>query len=855
MADHPGDASARPDKGATDVRRVAPKAPVLQVPLRVSLMVDLSFALLLLERLAAALVPAVAVLALFIAVAGIGLPRALPVWGHVALLALFAAGFLYALYRGFRAFRWPRRQQALRRLEADSGLDHRPLTHIDDKPAGDIDPAMLALWQRHRQRLLTAIDRLDLGGPDTGLARRDPFALRHAALLLALVGVVVAGGAWQRRLDVALIPNFTGVEVGDTVTIEAWITPPEYTALPPISLAYDPDAEKTQPIDVPAGSRLLMQAQDLPTSGLTGPAVLQANAAETPFDVLDATTQRAEMVLQNGDVIGVKSGLGTVAEWPIRVLPDLAPKPAFTGDPTTTDRGVLRLGYQSEDDYGTTDLRLVVGRGAESLELKLPLGQASPAKTGGKIAKGAAYQDLTAHPWAGLEVELRLVARDALGQIGASAPIGLTLPERKFYHPVARAIAEERKRVAADWQTRKSVANELRILKAQPEAYDGNVAAFLGMDFAQRRLAREDATAADLPPILKLMWDTALDIEDGGTSIALQEFRRLQQELMEALERGASDEEIQRLMNQLQEAMNRYMQDMMQQLQRAVENGMPLQRLSPNGLQLSQRDLNQMLEDARRMAESGAKDSAKQMLDQLQRLMENLQAGVPTVMMMPGGQQGQQLSNELARLMQRQQELLQQSFNAQRGQQPGGQQEGMGEGEMGQGNQGEGMGNGPGSGAFGQEQLRRDLGNLMRQFGEAFGDLPQGLGQAEQAMRDAVDALNQPNYGNAAEAQNEALNQLQQGMQAAQQMMQRQMGANPGPGQRDQMDPLGRTVPNREEGATGNTYNTYSGDGVDTSGGELERARRIFEELRDRRNDPARPKDERDYLDRLLKQF
>ena len=153
------------------------------------------------------------------------------------------------------------------------------------------------------------------------------------------------------------------------------------------------------------------------------------------------------------------------------------------------------------------------------------------------------------------------------------------------------------------------------------------------------------------------------------------------------------------------------------------------------------------------------------------------------------------------------------------------------------------------------QQLRRDLGNLMRQFGEAFGDLPPGLGQAEQAMRDAVDALNQPNYGNAAEAQNEALNQLQQGMQAAQQMMQRQMGTNVGPGQREQMDPLGRTVPDREEGATSNTYSTNSGDDLDTSGGALERARSIFEELRDRRNAPARPKEERDYLDRLLKQF
>lgn len=855
MADHSGDETARPVSAAKEVRRVAPKVPVLQVPLRVTLMVDLAWGLLFLERLAAALVPALAVLALFVAVAGIGIPRLLPVWAHIGLLAVFALGFLYALYRGGRAFRWPGRPQALRRLETDSGLDHRPLTHIDDKPAGDIDPAMLALWQRHRQRLLMAIGRLDLSGPNTDLPRRDPYALRHVALLLALVGLVVAGSSWQRRLDLALVPNFSGAEIGDQITIEAWITPPDYTGLPPISLSFDPSGEPSAPIDVPAGSRLLMQAQGLPTSGLTGPATLQANDGETPFDVLDATTQRAEMVLQKGDVIGVKSGLGSVASWPIRVLPDLAPKPAFAGDPTATDRGVLRLGYQAEDDYGVTDLRLLVGHGSDSLELKLPLGQASAVKSGGKLAKGAAYQDLTAHPWAGLDVELRLVARDALGQIGASAPIAITLPERKFYHPVARAIAEGRKRIAADIGAREEIANELRILKSQPETYDGNVAAFLGMDFAQRRLTSEDFNQSALPPILQLMWETALDIEDGGTSIALQEFRRLQQELMEALERGATDEEIERLMNELQEAMNRYMQDMMQQLQRAVENGVPLQRLSPNGLQLSQRDLNQMLQDARRMAQSGAKDSARQMLDQLQRLMENLQAGVPTLMTAPGGQQGQQLSNELARLMQRQQELLQQSFNAQRGQQPGGQQDGMGEGEMGQGNQGEGMGNGPGSGAFGQEQLRRDLGNLMRQFGEAFGDLPQGLGAAEQAMRDAVDALNQPNYGNAAEAQNEALNQLQQGMQAAQQMMQRQMGANPGPGQRDQMDPLGRTVKGQEDGATGNTYDTFSRDDLDTSGGQLERARRIFEELRDRRNDPARPKPERDYLDRLLKQF
>jgi uncharacterized protein (TIGR02302 family) len=407
--------------------------------------------------------------------------------------------------------------------------------------------------------------------------------------------------------------------------------------------------------------------------------------------------------------------------------------------------------------------------------------------------------------------------------------------------------------VASDWQFHNSVARELMVLKAQPETYEDRIVAFMGMDFAARRLMADGFAPSDLPPILQLMWDTAVDLEDGGTSLALSEFRRLQQELQEALDRGASEEEIERLMNQLQEAMNRYMQDLQEQLQRALESGQPLRQLSPNGLSLSQRDLNEMLEDARNMARSGAKDSAKQMLEQLQRLMENLQAGVMPSLS-PQGRAQQELNSELGRLMQRQQKLLEESYNAQRGQQPG--EQGTGEGEMGQ-QQGEGMtgdgGNGQaaGSGAMGQEQLRRDLGKLMQRYGNMLGDLPQGLGEAEQSMRGAVDRLNEQDFGAAAEDQNNALNQLQQGLQAAQEMMQRQAGQQPGRGNRDRMDPLGR--PADDEGPGANTID--SSDVEIGTGTDAQKAREIFEELRQRRNDPSRPKPERDYLDRLLKQF
>jgi uncharacterized protein (TIGR02302 family) len=839
----------------------APAASATGLPFRVRVMALASWVVLLIEQLWAALTPPLVVCAVALAIAWAGLPRLIGVWAHVALLILAAAALVYAIWRGARGFRLPAWREALRRLERDSGLAHRPLTHIDDAQVSNlIDPAATSLWQRHRARLMASIGQLDLRFPDSGLTARDPYALRQLALLLAVTAFFSANEAWMRRLDQALVPNFAGIEDSDQITVEAWITPPDYTGLPPISLSLA-EAGDGSVLKVPMGSRLLMQAQGLPTSGMGGPASLVANDEKLPFEALDASTQRAEVTLTKGNAIGVRSGLSTIIEWPVEMVPDMAPSAQFGGNPGVTDRGVLRLGYSASDDYGVNDLRLVMSRGAEDFEFKLPLAQAGIGEDGQHTAQGGSFQDFTAHRWAGLDVELRLVARDAMGQIGASAPLALTLPERKFYHPVARAIIELRKRVASDWEFHTSVARELMVLKAQPETYEDRIVAFMGMDFAARRLMAAEFAPSDLPPILQLMWDTAVDLEDGGTSLALSEFRRLQQELQAALDRGASDEEIERLMNQLQEAMNRYMQDLQQQLQRALESGQPLRQLSPNGLKLSQKDLNQMLNDARNMARSGAKDSAKQMLDQLQKMMENLQAGVPSTMSAEGRAQ-QELSSELARLMQRQQKLLEESYNAQRGQQPG--EQGMGEGEMGQGQNGQGQqpgeglpgdgGNGQaaGSGAMGQEQLRRDLGNLMQRFGNLLGDLPQGLGEAEQYMRGAVDKLNNQDFGNAAEDQNNALNQLQQGMQAAQEMMQRQAGQMPGRGARSKMDPLGR--PANEEGPGGNPIDSSNidlGDGKDPQ----QKARDIFEELRKRRNDPSRPKQERDYLDRLLKQF
>jgi hypothetical protein len=213
----------------------------------------------------------------------------------------------------------------------------------------------------------------------------------------------------------------------------------------------------------------------------------------------------------------------------------------------------------------------------------------------------------------------------------------------------------------------------------------------------------------------------------------------------------------------------------------------------------------------------------------------------------------------LQELIQRQQDLMDRSFDAQRqqGQQgPQGQQ-----GQSGQQGQQRQQGQSGQAGAQGlgqqQEALRRALGELMRQLGEHGQDIPRALGQGELQMRDAEQALNQGQPGQATGPQGEALDLLQQGAgQLMEQMQQQMTGQGPGqPGEqrgmgpplRETRDPLGR--PQRNDGGA-SPYGVEVPDQPD-----LGTARDVLRELQRRSGQSERPSLERNYLDRLLERF
>ena len=707
--------------------------------------------------------------------------------------------------------------------------------------------------------------------PRPVMAAADPMALRSVVALLLVAGLLLAQDDWRGRLLAAATPSFAQAEEVVLAGIDVWINPPAYTEAPPQLL--DPAAvtDAAAPLRVPVGSGILAQVQ----GGREAPSLAIGDSV-VAFETIGEKTFRLSAEVETGERIAVTQDGGELAAWAIHVVPDLAPSIEFIAPPSRTDRAILRLEYGAQDDYGLEQVTARITRidgpeGEEPVVLDLPL-----PGTAARLAENASYHDLTPHPWAGLAVEVRLEASDALGQTGESDAVRTVLPERIFNHPVARALVEMRKQLTIDPDARLPIVRGLSELYRRPEHFFHDVVVALAIQIAGRRLIHDRGENA-VASVQQLMWDTALRIEEGELAIAERDLREIQEKLQRALAEGASDEEIAQLMDQLEQAMQRFLEAMAEQLQERMAEGQEFEPLGPDAQVMDSRQLQDLIDQARQMAQSGARDAARELLAQLQEMLENLRAQPFAGMMNQEGQNAWEMLKQLEDMMRQQQELLDRSHQraqqgeegrqGQRGQRGEGQQGRLGEpsdqgqggqrGQQGRGQQGQ-QGQGQMGGAEGdaqlQEALRRELGELMRRLGEALGNIPRPLGRAEQAMRDARDALGRGQSGDAIDPQTRALDQMQQGLESSAQSFMQQMGPAQGQGQGtvgmqqgQGRDPLGRQTGNRGMEAL---------EGVEIPDRmEMRRAREILDELRRRRGERSRPVEELDYIDRLLQQF
>ena len=191
-----------------------------------------------------------------------------------------------------------------------------------------------------------------------------------------------------------------------------------------------------------------------------------------------------------------------------------------------------------------------------------------------KRGNASSYKDLTSHPWAGLDVDMFLTARDEAGKQGKSLVTSFKLPERKFDKPLARSIIAQRRSLVQSPIGRRRVAgiiNQLtkRSINANHPGLTPSV--YLGLRSAYWRLLNANSRSS-IRSVVDQLWEIALTIEDGNLSKAERQLRSAQDRLMDALSKNASPKEIAKLMKELRQALDKFMRAMAKNQQNQQQN-------------------------------------------------------------------------------------------------------------------------------------------------------------------------------------------------------------------------------------------------------------------------------------------
>ena len=487
------------------------------------------------ERLWGALYPAMMVAGLFALAVLSGILPMLPDWLRFAVLGLFLAGLVVALVPVARLAK-PSRQEAIRRIEITSGLAHRPVQGSEDRLAKDEqEPVSAAIWDEHRNRQLQSLRNLKIGIARSSWMKRDHFALR-VPLILALFAAFMLSRTEPGALladslrATALVPQ-------QSVALDAWVAPPGYTGRPPLMLTSPAMREKTargEEVVVPENSLLKIRV-----TGAAAPRLAFYQLAEAGETAVELPGQPS-VAKKTGDVLQLEAKLARpvtvrvldgdneIAQWTLALIPDNPPQVSFDNNPEAEPNGALSVKWKASDDYGVAGIDAqfelsdmqdgemgIAGNGVflfDAPTFPIALKRANP-----KDAAGTAVNDLTAHPWAGLTVNMRLIARDQNAKTAESDIKTFKLPEREFNTPLAKALIEQRKSLVMDPDETQSVADMLEALLVWPQGLTEKSGPLLAIGAVASRV-RNAASEDDIRSAIDFLWQIAVNLEDGDLS-------------------------------------------------------------------------------------------------------------------------------------------------------------------------------------------------------------------------------------------------------------------------------------------------------------------------------------------------
>ncbi len=690
-------------------------------------------------------------------------------WRYIALIAA-----LVLLARAFwkaRALPLPSKSAAARRVEQDSGLSHRPFDTVRDA-AADTGEADMALWDVHSQ----AAGRQAAGASHArlrpALSPIDKYYLRFAVPALVLLGLMVGTTDSFERLRRSLSPGWLAAVDARAAKYDAWIDPPDYTGRPPVYF------KSRTKLEAPEGSELVARVTGIKSA----PRLLvteNGRSRRVSVTRLGPTSFEARTILSRDAKLRWRIG-SSPKTWRVEVNPDTAPDVSWTKDPEAGKRDTLDFAYDLTDDFGAVSLALSMQRVNDIAQMgkdAAPIQTIDIALSSDTVRRAQNKPEslnLTKHVWASEKVVATLTAKDFKGQIGQSEPRTFIVPDKIFISELAKAAVENRALLlAAQSETYKPVpkipakaypvysaalpqerierapygvqraAALIDIITDSPVGAYKDPVVYLGLKNVQSRLeqAREisdiDGTPEDL-------WLIAMRAEYGPLGNAKEAMIAAEEALRDGIARRARKREVDTLFTRYNDAVDRYMQYLMENAQEVDAEG------GGGGGGRNADEIQALLDAIEEANRLGDTEGARRALAQLAELLENMQIQLTKGGEGEGGESSpndglsedvKEAIEDLADIIGEQRELQDETREAERAQEEAGAQSGEQSGAQQGGSEQSGPGGQSGQAGTGEQSAQNGETGTGAEDGKDAPADPEQLAKNQAALQAAIDAL------------------------------------------------------------------------------------------------------------------
>lgn len=727
---------------------------------------------------------------------------------NIISLALLYSAVIYIAYKSWKSCKLITYSDIKRKIELINNLEHRPLDVVKDRSLNSSP-----IWKLHLDSAVSKIKTISKSyKPNFTAYKEDKYAIRHIVSIIFIISLIITPtNRWSENISNNLQPKFSLSSPKDIAkNIDIWVQPPKYTNKPALFIKSKmKEAAKDDIITIVEGSEIKARANGYslaPKIKYLGETHILPNSKENIVS-LNA---------KGRDNLKLSHLYRTIGKWYINVVKD-APPAAEVIKAKVTPLYSTKLTYNISDDFGISQ--------AEAI-FKLPNKQKEeaykfPINVQNTDNEQNYSKDLTSHIWAGEEVELFIRATDTFNQKVESNIIKFKLPVRKFSNKYARKIADYRKTLIAsdNPKLRRKIATSLAEIAIRPELYKGRISTFMALSVAVKRIVASN----DNEGILDLLWDLALQLEDGGLKTSQQKLYQVLQKLQHSINnKSLSNLEKQQLVAEVQMAIIDYIRSLSEELQERLQKGKTFPNIPQKIAERLENSINveDILKRLQNMSATNSYEDMQQMAENLKNSIENFDINAFEKMQ---EQQAAAIANiaELEELLSQQQQLLAKTNLTKKAEDIK-------------------------SLALAQRILRDKLSTIIKELSKSFSPLSDNFANAHKAMNNSEINLEKGFGISAAIHQEKAIKELQQGSNDISDKMAEALknsilsfsfmpqGNNYG----EKFDPLGREV------------------GIDKikvpSESDIQETKEILQELRKRANDFRKKPAEIEYLERLI---